>query len=88
MSNDAWGAGLDRMDLVRSNAGGIVPIEVPLSLIHISVKNRRYTSGEFALAPGRNLYVHRGVGYLKRVRFNMRPEITAFTLRATKSLDV
>ena len=46
------------------------------------MKNRRYTSGEFALAPGRNLYIHRGVGYLKRVRFNVRPEITAFTLRA------
>lgn len=53
----------------------------------LSVKNRRYTYGEFDLAPGRNLYIHRGVGYIKRVRFNMRPEITAFTLRAAKSID-
>ena len=53
----------------------------------LSVKNRRYTNGEFDLAPGRNLYIHRGVGYIKRVRFNMRPEITAFTLRAATSID-
>ena len=64
----------------HTHGGQCKPPFLPPPLL--PVKNRRYTSGEFALAPGRNLYIHRGVGYLKRVRFNVRPEITAFTLRA------
>jgi predicted MPP superfamily phosphohydrolase len=48
------------------------------------VKNKRYTSGEFDLFDGRRLYINRGLGYLHRVRFNARPEITVFELtRAT-----
>jgi len=44
------------------------------------VRNKRYTSGEFDLAPGRWMYINRGLGYSHRVRFNARPEITVFTL--------
>ena len=44
------------------------------------VENKRYTSGEFDLAPGRWMYINRGLGYSHRVRFNARPEITVFTL--------
>jgi uncharacterized protein len=47
----------------------------------LPVKNRRYTAGEFDLFDGRRLYINRGIGHLIRVRFNVRPEITAFTLR-------
>jgi len=32
------------------------------------------------LADGRTMYINRGLGYLMRVRFNARPEITVFTL--------
>ena len=46
----------------------------------LPVKNRRYTSGEFALSGGRRMYINRGVGHLLRVRFNARPEITIFRL--------
>lgn len=46
----------------------------------LSVRNRRYTSGEFALAGDRRLYISRGVGHTLRVRFNARPEITVFHL--------
>jgi predicted MPP superfamily phosphohydrolase len=46
----------------------------------LPVKNRRYTAGEFDLGDGRRLYVNRALGHLRRVRFNVRPEITAFTL--------
>ena len=46
----------------------------------LPVNNRRYTSGEFVLAGGRSLYINRGLGYLHRVRFNCRPEVTLFTL--------
>jgi predicted MPP superfamily phosphohydrolase len=48
----------------------------------LPVKNRRYTSGAFDLAGGRQLYVSRGVGTILPVRFNVRPEVTVFTLRA------
>jgi predicted MPP superfamily phosphohydrolase len=46
------------------------------------VRNKRYTAGEIPLADGRRLYINRGLGHLIRVRFNVRPEITVFTLRA------
>ena len=48
----------------------------------LPVQNKRYTAGEFALADGRRLYINRGLGYSRRVRFNARPEITHFTMRA------
>lgn len=46
----------------------------------LPVRNRRYTSGEFDLGAGRRMYVNRGVGYILRVRFNVRPEVTLFRL--------
>jgi uncharacterized protein len=46
------------------------------------VKNRRYTAGEFALSGGRRLYINPGLGYSRRFRLNMRPEITVFELTA------
>jgi predicted MPP superfamily phosphohydrolase len=48
----------------------------------LPVKNRRYTSGKFALSGNRNMYISRGVGHLLRVRFNVRPEIPIFRLQA------
>ena len=50
----------------------------------LPVKNRRYTSGEFAVGPERTLYINRGLGFYIQVRFDVRPELTLFTLeRAT-----
>jgi predicted MPP superfamily phosphohydrolase len=49
----------------------------------LPVKNKRYTAGEFDLGGGRRLYINRGLGYLKRVRFNVRPEITCFRMTGT-----
>jgi uncharacterized protein len=46
----------------------------------LPVRNRRYTAGEFALNGGRRLYINRGLGHLLPVRFNVRPEVTLFTL--------
>ena len=46
----------------------------------LPVKNTRYTSGEFDLSGSRRLYINPGLGYLRRVRFNVRPEITVFRL--------
>jgi len=46
----------------------------------LSVKNKRYTSGEINLDDGRRLYINRAIGHLWQVRFNVRPEITVFEL--------
>jgi predicted MPP superfamily phosphohydrolase len=46
----------------------------------LPVKNTRYTAGEFDLSGGRRLYINPGLGYLRRVRFNVRPEVTVFRL--------
>jgi hypothetical protein len=46
----------------------------------LPVQNLRYTSGAFELPGGRHLYINPGLGYIRRVRFNVRPEITAFRL--------
>ena len=52
----------------------------------LPVRNKRYTDGEIDLYDGRRLYINRGLGYLRRVRFNVRPEITVFTLRRTTNI--
>lgn len=46
----------------------------------LPVINKRYTSGEFSIRDDCRLYINRGLGYLRRVRFNVRPEVTVFTL--------
>jgi predicted MPP superfamily phosphohydrolase len=48
----------------------------------LPVQNKRYTAGEFDLYDGRMMYINRGLGHLRRVRFNARPEITVFRLVA------
>ncbi len=47
----------------------------------LPVKNKRYTAGKFDLSGGRTLYINRALGNLHQVRFNVRPEITIFTLK-------
>lgn len=67
----------------HTHGGQCKPPFLPPPLL--PVKNRRYTSGEFALGGGRRLYIGRGVGFLIQVRFNARPEVTVFTLTAAAS---
>jgi len=50
----------------------------------LPVVNKRYTSGEFDVGGGRQLYINRALGYLRRIRLNVRPEITLFTLRSAR----
>jgi len=47
----------------------------------LPVRNRRYSAGAVAAPGGRTLYISRGVGHFLHVRFNVRPEVTVFTLR-------
>lgn len=46
----------------------------------MSVQNKRYTAGAFDLHDGRKLYINRALGCSYPVRFNVRPEVTVFTL--------
>ena len=64
----------------HTHGGQCKPPFLPAPLL--PVRNRRYTAGIIPLADARTLYINRGLGYLLQVRFNVRPEITVFTLQA------
>jgi predicted MPP superfamily phosphohydrolase len=64
----------------HTHGGQCKPPFLPPPLL--PVKNKRYTAGEFDLFDGRTMYINRGLGHLRRVRFNVRPEITTFRLVA------
>ncbi len=67
----------------HTHGGQVKPPFLPPPLL--PVKNKRYTSGAFDLFDGRWLYINRGLGFIKKVRFNARPEITCFTLRRARA---
>lgn len=46
----------------------------------LPVRHRQFSAGLYEVGDV-NLYVNRGLGYVRRIRFNCRPEITTFTLR-------
>lgn len=46
----------------------------------LPVQNTDYVAGEYSIADGRRMYINRGLGYLARLRFAARPEITVFRL--------
>lgn len=63
----------------HTHGGQCKPPFLPPPLL--PVRNQRYSAGEFVLSGNRRMYISRGVGYLIRVRFNVRPEVTIFELR-------
>ena len=63
----------------HTHGGQCKPPFLPPPLL--PVDNPRYVSGEVVVDKNRSLYISRGVGHLIRARFNVRPEITVFTLR-------
>jgi predicted MPP superfamily phosphohydrolase len=64
----------------HTHGGQCKPPFLPPPLL--PVRNKRYTRGAIPLADGRAVYISRGIGHLLEVRFNVRPEITLFTLTA------
>lgn len=48
----------------------------------LPVRNQRYAAGHIPLSGGRDLYVNRGLGYKRRIRFGVWPEVTLFELAA------
>ena len=65
----------------HTHGGQCKPPFLPPPLLPVA--NKLYTAGEFTLQGGRRLYINRGLGHLLKVRFNVRPEITVFTLEST-----
>lgn len=66
----------------HTHGGQCKPPFLPPPLL--PVQNKRYTCGAFDLAPGRRMYINRGLGHLTQVRFNVRPEITRFVLTSQR----
>jgi len=74
-----WGSYSGWILAGHTHGGQCKPPFLPPPLL--PVRNRLYTSGEFALSGGRHMYINRGIGHLLAVRFNARPEITVFHLQ-------
>ena len=68
------------MDPVRAHPRRPVQAAVPAAAAPAGAQPALH-GGRVGLAGGRRLYISRGVGHLLQVRFNVRPEVTAFELR-------
>ncbi len=75
---DVWN-GYDSWILAGHTHGGqCKPPFLPPPML--PVKNKKYSAGKIELSNDRTLYINRALGHLWQVRFNVRPEITIFTL--------
>jgi uncharacterized protein len=75
---DGWGDFRGWVLAGHTHGGQCKPPFLPPPVTHL--RNRRYAAGEVDLGNGRRMYVNRGLGYVQKVRFNARPEITLLTL--------
>ena len=76
---DAW-RGFEGWILAGHTHGGQVRLPfLPPPIV--PVQNHTYTAGAFDLTGNRQMYISRGVGHFLRVRLNVRPEVTVFTLQ-------
>ena len=64
----------------HTHGGQCKPPFLPAPML--PVKNKRYSAGKIDLSGGRTLYINRALGHLWQIRFNVRPEITVFTLES------
>lgn len=62
----------------HTHGGQCKPPFLPPPLL--PVINKRYVAGAYNLTGNRSLYINRGVGHLLKARFNVRPEVTVFSL--------
>ena len=74
-----WGAFDGWILSGHTHGGQCKPPFLPPPLL--PVRNKAYVAGAFDLSGGRNMYINRGLGHLIQARFNVRPEITLFTLK-------
>lgn len=62
----------------HTHGGQCKPPFLPPPLL--PVKNKNYTRGIYSLTDKRQMYINAGLGYIKRIRFNVLPEIALFTV--------
>ena len=62
----------------HTHGGQCKPPFLPPPLL--PVRNKAYSAGYIPLQDGRQVYINRALGWMRQVRFNVRPEITVFTL--------
>jgi predicted MPP superfamily phosphohydrolase len=74
-----WGAYQGWILSGHTHGGQCRPPFLPPPIL--PVENKRYSAGVVAVDAMKTLYINRGIGYLIRVRFNARPELTLFRLR-------
>jgi len=77
-----WGNYRGWMLAGHTHGGQCKPPFLPPPIL--PVQNRRYAAGEVAVDARRTLYINRGLGHLIQARFNVRPEVTVFTLRSPR----
>ena len=75
--------GMSRLDPLRPHARRPMQTAVPAAA-PLPVANRRYTAGEFTSPTTAACISIAAWGYLLRVRFNVRPEITVFHLHSAE----
>ena len=68
----------------HTHGGQVKPPFLPPPIL--PVRNKRYTAGAFDVGPGRTMYINRGLGFLVQVRFDVRPELTLFTLTRASAI--
>jgi predicted MPP superfamily phosphohydrolase len=74
-----WGSYQGWILAGHTHGGQCRPPFLPAPIL--PVQNKRYSSGVVAVDAMKNLYINRGIGYLIRVRFKVRPELTLFRLK-------
>ncbi len=74
-----WGAYNSWILSGHTHGGQVKPPFLPPLIL--PVKNKQYAAGKYALSNDRTLYINRALGHLWQVRFNVRPEITIFSLQ-------
>jgi len=73
-----WGSFEGYILAGHTHGGQVKPPFLPPPML--PVKNKKYSQGHFKLDHRRQLYINRAIGCLWPVRFNVRPEVTVFTL--------
>lgn len=75
---DVWGDYQGWILSGHTHGGQVKPPFLPAPML--PVKNKKYSAGKIDLENGKTLYINRALGHLWQIRFNVRPEITVFTL--------